>query len=231
MDSHVQQPTRILAIRHGETDWNVERRIQGQTDIPLNDLGRRQAARLEGAVAREGLSAVYSSDLQRAWETARAVARGAPAAGPLRVDVGLRERAFGVFEGCTYSEIEQRWPEAAARWGRREPDFCAAGGETLQAFYDRCVRTAERLAEAHAGQTIALVAHGGVLDCLYRAATRTDIQAPRTWRVDNAAIHRLTHETEGLVLLAWGDGAHLDGLKTARDDTDSAVPDRLAPGA
>ncbi len=204
----MQQVTRILAIRHGETDWNVDTRIQGQLDIPLNDTGRWQAHRLALAVAEEGIDAIYASDLLRAFETAESVARGAGCG--IHVDTGLRERGFGIFEGLTFKEIEQRWPEQSERWRRRDPDFGPEGGERLRDFYDRCVSTAERLAAAHPGQTIALVAHGGVMDCLYRAATRVALQAPRTWELGNASINRLLYTPQGLTLVGWSDTYHLE---------------------
>jgi probable phosphoglycerate mutase len=200
--------TRVLVIRHGETDWNVAARIQGLTDIPLNALGRQQAARLARALADETLHAVYTSDLQRARDTAAALAQACGA--PLREDTGLRERHFGHFEGATFEEIAQRWPEDALRWRQRDPDFGPTGGEALQAFFDRSVAAAYRLAAAHAGQTIALVAHGGVLDCLYRAATRLELQAPRTWQVGNATVNRLLWTPEGFTLVGWNDTTHLE---------------------
>lgn len=202
--------TRVLAIRHGETDWNVATRIQGLTDIPLNERGRQQASRLAQALAGETLHAIYTSDLQRARDTAAAVAQSCGA--PLREDTGLRERHFGDFEGATFEEIAQRWPEDALRWRRRDPDFGPTGGEVLQDFFDRSVAAAHRLAAAHTGQTIALVAHGGVLDCLYRAATRLELQAPRTWQVGNATVNRLLWTPEGFTLVGWNDDAHLQGL-------------------
>lgn len=205
--------THVWAIRHGQTDWNVATRIQGQTDIPLNERGRQQAARLAQAVAQEPLHAVYTSDLLRARDTAAPLAQACGA--PLLNDIALRERHFGAFEGATFEEIEQRWPEEALRWRRRDPDFGPAGGEALQAFYDRSVAAALRLAAAHPGQTIALVAHGGVLDCLYRAATRLDLQAPRTWQVGNATVNRLLWTPEGFTLVGWNDSTHLGALDDA----------------
>ncbi|PPE66684.1 histidine phosphatase family protein [Caldimonas caldifontis] len=204
------QPTRILAIRHGETAWNVDTRIQGHLDIPLNDTGRRQAQRLAAALADEPLHAVYSSDLSRAHQTATALA-GAIGL-PVRAVPGLRERAFGHFEGRTFREIEAQWPDQAQRWRQRDPDFCPAGGESLTSFYARVIEQAQTLATAHAGQTIALVAHGGVLDCLYRAATRVDLKAPRTWELANASINRLLHTPEGFTLVGWADTQHLQDL-------------------
>ncbi|MCK6425083.1 MAG: histidine phosphatase family protein [Burkholderiaceae bacterium] len=208
--------TRILAIRHGETAWNVDTRIQGQLDIGLNAVGHRQAERVARHLAEEGLAAVYSSDLQRAHDTARALVR--QTAVPLRTDAGLRERRFGVFEGKTFAEIDAEHPELALRWKRREPDFGAPGGETLAEFYTRCVGTAARLAEVHVGQTIALVTHGGVLDCLYRAATRIELNAPRTWQIGNTSINRLLWTADGFTLVGWGDTQHLQNLDESLDE-------------
>jgi probable phosphoglycerate mutase len=205
-----QQITRVLAIRHGETAWNVDTRIQGQLDIPLNETGRWQAQRLSVALAEETIDAVYSSDLLRALQTAQAVAAGNGRG--LATDTGLRERGFGEFEGMTFKEIEQRWPEQSERWRKRDPAFGPAGGETLLDFYTRSVATVTRLASAHPGQTIAVVAHGGVMDCLYRAATRLDLQAPRSWQLGNASINRLLYTPQGFTLVGWSDTYHLEGV-------------------
>jgi probable phosphoglycerate mutase len=201
--------TRILLIRHGQTDWNLEARLQGHTDVPLNAAGQEQARRLRRALLGESLEAVYTSDLQRALQTAQAVAEATGA--PLRPEPALRERGFGAFEGQAMAELQALWPAEWQRWQAREPGFAAPGGETLQDFYDRCVGAAARLAAAHAGGAIALVAHGGVLDCLYRAATRQPLDAPRTWRLGNAALNRLLHSPEGFTLVGWDDDSHLAG--------------------
>jgi len=200
--------TRIIAIRHGETAWNVQTRVQGQLDVPLNERGRWQAQRLRFALVDESPAAVYSSDLRRASETAAPVASTTGA--PVYHDSGLRERSFGIFEGCTFKEIEQRWPEQSQRWRQRDPDFGPEGGETLREFYARCVGAATRLAAAHAGQTIALVAHGGVMDCLYRAAARVSLTAARTWQLGNASINRLLFTPAGFTLVGWSDRLHLE---------------------
>ncbi|MDH3209169.1 MAG: histidine phosphatase family protein [Burkholderiaceae bacterium] len=205
----MQQITRIFAIRHGETDWNVDTRVQGQRDIALNDTGRWQARQLSLAVAQEGIDAVYASDLQRALDTALSVAAGAGLT--VVTDIGLRERHFGEFEGYTSNEIEQRWPGKAQRWRQRDPDFSPQGGESLRQLLERSVNTATRLASAHFGQTIALVAHGGVIDSLYRAAMHIDLQMPRTWQLGNASINRLIYTPQGFNLLSWSDTQHLEG--------------------
>lgn len=199
--------TRILAVRHGETAWNADTRLQGQTDISLNATGQEQARRLAEALAGEDIDAIIASDLVRARDTAQAVADRQGMT--LATDAGLRERSFGIFEGHTYAEVERLWPEESARWRRREPEFGAEGGETLQGFYDRCVATATQLAETHPGRTLLLVTHGGVLDCLYRAASRIPLNAPRTWELANTGVNRLLYTPQGFTLVGWGDVQHL----------------------
>lgn len=205
----MREPTLLFALRHGQTAWNAELRIQGQLDVPLNDTGHWQAARLAEALADAGIAAVYTSDLQRARATAEPLALAAGV--PLVADVRLRERGFGQFEGHTYADIEARWPQAAARWRRREAGAGPEGGETLEAFYARSVAAVCHIAAAHPGQTIAVVAHGGVLDCLYRAAVGVALEAPRSWQLGNATINRLLYNGERLSLVGWSDEGHLDG--------------------
>lgn len=207
------EPTRVFALRHGETDWNAELRLQGQLDVPLNANGRRQAERLAEALADAGIEVLIASDLARARETAAPLA--ARLGLPVELDPGLRERGFGVFEGLTHAEIEARWPEQALRWRRREPGDGPAGGEALEAFHARCIASATAQAVRHAGRTIALFAHGGVLDCLYRAAVGVDLQAPRSWQLGNAAVNRLLWHGSGFSLVGWNDTAHLDEPEVA----------------
>lgn len=203
------EPTRICLLRHGQTAWNAHQRIQGHTDIALDATGRWQAERLADALADEGLQALYSSDLQRACQTAAPLAARTGLA--LQTEAGLRERSFGSFEGLLYAEIESRWPADAQRWRRRDPDFEPGGGEALTTFSARCVRTVQALAARHTGQAIAIVAHGGVLDCIHREATHAGLQAARSWQLDNATINRLLWSPQGLVIVGWNDARHLEG--------------------
>ncbi len=200
--------TRIIAIRHGETAWNVDTRIQGQLDIPLNATGRWQAQRLGEALVGEPITAVYSSDLWRAYETALSVA-GAVGL-PITTAEGLRERGFGVFQGRTFAEIEAELPEQALLWRKRDPAFAPEGGECLNDFRDRVLACVGALAAQHPGELIAVVAHGGVMDVLYRAATGQGLQAPRTWALGNAAINRLLWTPQGFTLVGWADTQHLE---------------------
>ena len=201
--------TRIIAVRHGETPWNVDARIQGQLDIQLNDTGRWQARRVGHALSSEQIAAIYSSDLGRAHETARAIADAAGI--PVVAHQGLRERRFGVFEGKTFDEIHQTWPEHAQNWKRRIPEWAPPeGGESLLQLRERVARTVSDLASKHRGEQIAVVAHGGVLDTLYRIATGQEVNSPRTWQLPNGAINRLLWTPEGFTLVGWSDTQHLD---------------------
>ena len=201
--------TRILALRHGETTWNQDKRLQGQLDIPLNERGHWQAARAAAALRDEAIAAVYSSDLARAHQTAHAIA--AALALEVRTHSGLRERHFGAFQGKTWTELEVEEPEATLAWRTRVPDFAPGGdGETLLQLRERIETTFNGIAARHPGEQIVIVAHGGVLDMVYRLATGLELQAPRTWTVENAAINRLLWTPEGLSLVGWADANHLE---------------------
>ncbi|MDO5694026.1 MAG: histidine phosphatase family protein [Pseudomonadota bacterium] len=206
------EPTRILAIRHGETAWNVGARVQGHLDIPLNGTGHAQAARL-GRALREHLpiDAIHSSDLTRARQTAQAVADATGA--PLEVDAALRERCFGNLQGRTFDEVRASAPEDAESWRRRDPAWTppGVGGESLLQFRERVLHSVQTLAAGNMGRHIVIVTHGGVLDVLYRAATGLDLQDARTWQIGNAAVNRLLWTPDiGLTLVGWADTTHLE---------------------
>ena len=209
--------TRIIAIRHGETAWNVETRLQGHLDISLNTRGQWQAAQVAQTLADEDIDVIYASDLLRAWQTAKAVAKSTAA--PLHAHQGLRERGFGSFQGKTYAEIEQQYPQESSRWRSRDPHWQPPGGESLTAMRTRILNTVDSLAQPHAGGQIVLVAHGGVMDILYRLATGQELQAPRSWHLGNAAINRLLWTPDGLTLVGWGDVRHLEQEEATLDES------------
>lgn len=206
-------PTDILLIRHGETAWNAERRLQGHLDIPLNDEGERQAALLAGALATAPIDAIVASDLRRARQTAQAVADRRGLA--LAIEPALRERGYGGFEGLLYSEIEERFPREFAAWQARDVDAQLPPGrnvgESFRTFYGRATGAILALAAAHPGKTIALVAHGGVLECAYRLAQGLPLETPRDFKVYNASINRFRFDpVDGSLLLrSWGEVDHL----------------------
>ena len=158
-------PTRLLLARHGETDWNRVGRWQGHADPPLNETGRRQAAGLADRLAGDGIAAVYSSDLARARETARTVAHR------LRLgvveDPALREIDVGSWSGLTRAQVAERFPEGYARWLEGE---IGHDGETREQLAGRVVGAARTIAGRHAGETVLVVTHGGVIRALRRHA-------------------------------------------------------------
>lgn len=204
--------TRIILIRHGETAWNAERRLQGHIDIALNARGERQAQALASALTGERFDAIVSSDLLRANQTAMAIARKHDL--PVRMDPALRERCYGAFEGLLYAEIEQRYPAEFAAWQARDVDSAVPDGErkaeTFRQFFHRSTGAMRAWADEFPGGTLALVAHGGVLECAYRSALGLSLETPRNFKVMNASINRFTVQDGMLALNSWGEVAHLE---------------------
>ena len=211
--------TEIILIRHGETAWNAIKKLQGHRDIPLNAVGTLQAKALAAALRHEKLDAIISSDLQRALQTAGEIARLQGLS--THVDAGLRERCFGGFEGMLYSELPLRFPSEYTIWRARDPDanfppsVTDVGyiGESIRQFHQRCMTTIAHYANQYEGKKIAFVAHGGVLECAYRAAKNLPLNAEREITIYNASINRFSFAGDVIKLIQWGDVSHL------RDDT------------
>jgi probable phosphoglycerate mutase len=205
----VPRPTRLCIVRHGETAWNAEHRVQGQLDVPLNATGQAQALAASRVLVRETFDAIYSSDLSRAQQTA------APTADffsmTLILEKDLRERHYGIFERLTYAEVRQKFPEDYARFEARDPEFAFRTGERLKDFYARSIAVLQRIAEAHRGKSILVFTHGGVLDMLYRHVAGLPVSAPREFGIPNAGLNRLEVAASGWQIRAWADTAHLDG--------------------
>jgi probable phosphoglycerate mutase len=210
--------TDIWFIRHGETDWNAAHRMQGRIDIPLNAEGHVQAAALVPLLVqshREApFAALYATPLTRSQQTAAPVA--AATGLPVGIVADLQERAFGIIEGEPYATVRDgigRTPELTAvaqALHARDPHYLpppgeSGEGETLQHFYDRVVRGAQSLAAQHPGAKVAIVVHGGVLDCLWRWAHNIDLKPHRTWSTVNASINVLRVADDGAAqVAAWG---------------------------
>ena len=205
----------VFAVRHGETAWNVEGRIQGTADSALTDRGVAQARAVARRLARERLDAIYSSDLGRARDTALHLA--AEARLEVRLDAGLRERAYGVLEGKTWDEIVAGDAESVRRL-REDPDWVVPGGESLAQFHERVTSALERILGRAHGSAIAVVTHGGVLGILYRVANGLSLRAPRTYTVVNAGVNHLRHAAGRWNVVLWGDAEHLasDGAEDGR---------------
>jgi len=205
----------LIVIRHGETAWNAEHRIQGRLDVPLSATGIWQTGRLAQRLAGEKIDAIYASDLARAWMTGVPLAdmRGLA----MIPEPRLRERAFGVFEGRTLDEIAAEQPDLLAAWRARDVHWRMPDGESGIEFIARVLEAVHEIAAAHPGRTVALVTHGGVLDVIYRHARALPWDAPRDHMMLNAGINRLQAETQPLRLriVEWADVSHLD---SARDE-------------
>lgn len=201
--------TRLCIIRHGETAWNAEHRVQGQLDVPLNAAGLAQADAVARALRQEAFDAIYSSDLSRAVQTAQ------PLASILALKIlrheDLRERHYGVFQKLTYAEVKVRYPEDYARFEARDPDFAFRTGESLRDFSARSVEAISRIERANEGKNIAVFTHGGVLDKLYRFVTGLPLSAPREFGIPNCGINRLARNGGAWRIESWADVAHLEG--------------------
>jgi 2,3-bisphosphoglycerate-dependent phosphoglycerate mutase len=172
--------TTLLLARHGETDWNRELRIQGSSDIELNELGRRQAQALAQELTDVDLDAIYSSDLSRARQTAEAVA--ATHALEVKFDPRLRERSFGSWEGLTREDI------AMFQEGSRHD------GESDDEVRARVLEAIEEIARSHPGEQVLVVSHGGALNTLWHHALGVRVE-----RWENCAVYKLAVRDDGYV--------------------------------
>jgi 2,3-bisphosphoglycerate-dependent phosphoglycerate mutase len=201
--------TRMCMVRHGETAWNAEGRVQGQLDIPLNATGFAQARAVADALAGGSFSAIYASDLVRVRQTAE------PAAARLGIEVrlepALRERHYGMFERLTYVEVKQRYPAEYARFRDKDLDFDFVTGESLAAFAARALACVGALVERHAGESILVFTHGGVLEMVYRHATGRGLSSRRDFEIPNAALNHVEVSGGAWRVLAWADISHLEG--------------------
>lgn len=203
----------LCLIRHGETAWNAEGRVQGQLDVPLSEIGRGQARAVARALAGESFDAVYASDLARVRQTAQPLAEQLRK--DVRLDARLRERHYGVFQGLTYADAKEKIPDGYVRFRAKDPDYAFETGESLSQFNERALAVLSFLAEKHQGQSIVVFTHGGVLEMAYRFATARGLSTQRDFEIPNAALNRVEIGMAGWKVLAWADIRH---LSVALDD-------------
>ena len=205
--------TRFIVVRHGETHWNVETRIQGQKDSELTAAGVAQAEAIGKRLARERFDALVASDMGRAMRTAERIAAQCGLA--VVPEPRLRERSFGQGEGLTYAEVDARWPGVFSRSANTDPDAAIPGGETRRQFHERIRAAFEALARAHAGRRVAVVTHGGVLAVLYRIVHGIPLAHAHKVAISNASYngvvydHAAAGDAGAWALEAWDDIAHL----------------------
>jgi broad specificity phosphatase PhoE len=198
--------TELYLVRHGETDWNAARRIQGRTDIPLNDAGRGQARQAAELLARRSWHGVYTSPLERAHETASIIAERLGLGAVVDVDA-LVERDYGEAEGMGFDEIEALYPE-----GVRAP-----GQETREAVAARVVPALLELAERHPGERLVIVSHGGAI----RSVLQTAEPGTQHPRITNASVHSFRVEDGALRLIAFDDPIEEESLLPESADLDA----------
>jgi probable phosphoglycerate mutase len=201
------QSTTLCLVRHGETAWNAEGRVQGQLDIPLNATGLAQARAVASVLKNESFASIYSSDLIRTQQTAQPVADLQKK--KIILDKNLRERDYGAFQGMTYTEASVRIPEGYARFKAKDPAYDFGSGESLSRFNERALACIRDLAEKHSGESLLVVTHGGVLEMVYRHATGRGLSTPRDFEIPNAAINRVEISTAGWRVESWADIGHL----------------------
>lgn len=214
----MNRPVALCLVRHGETEWNAEGRIQGQHDVPLSAVGHKQAEALAGALAHEAFDAIYSSDLLRVRQTAEPVARRLGL--KVHPEPGLRERHYGKFQLILYREARERYPEEFAQLASRSDlDFDFGGtGESLRTFAERVGATLKGIVARHGGQRVLVLAHGGVLDVAHRLVHGRTMDARREWELPNAGINWIEAHGELWTVKAWGVTTHLPSvLKTLSD--------------
>ena len=204
--------TRFCLVRHGETDWNVERRLQGHTDIDLNQQGMAQAEQMAKALKAINLKfdVLYTSDLLRAANTAKAVEEtfGVNAI----PDEALRERHLGALQGLTTADASALKPTLWEIHLSRNLDHSLEGGESILEFSHRIHGVLEKIRLQHLGKTILLVSHGGTLDMIYRLASNQALEAERAVNVPNASLNWISHDGSSWSVDNWADTSHLRGL-------------------
>ena len=204
--------TRFCLVRHGETDWNAERRLQGHTDIDLNARGLAQAEQMARAIKKINLAfdVLYTSDLQRAAKTAKAIEQLFSTSAI--TNAGLRERHLGALQGLTTDEAPQLEPDLWRSHLSRNVTEELRGGESIQQFADRINTALEKIREQHLGKTVLLVSHGGALDMMYRIASNQPLDAAKAVAVPNASLNWISHDGQSWKVDGWADTSHLENL-------------------
>lgn len=218
---------RLLLVRHGETAWNASGRFQGQTDIPLNSVGRQQATIVADRLASESIDVIYSSDLVRAYETAQTIA--APLGLDVKPDPRLREINYGEWQGLTHTQISERFPEQFVRWNADPFMYAPASGETVAQAAARLQAVLADLPRNHPDQTVLLVAHGGPIRILVCLLLKKSLH--EFWQLNvggNTALTEFVRYRDlGLRMTAYNDTSHLGIQETGHKKQDAVQQRRI----
>lgn len=203
----------LYIVRHGQTDYNIIRRIQGQSNSQLTDLGRQQANLLAKRLERIAFNAIYASDLDRAMDTAKTIRPQ----GDFILDKRLRERAFGQWQGLNYMEIKKEFPELIRRYESYDPSFAPPGGESWLQMRERAKSFIDDVAVRHANdEAVLAVSHGGLIKAVMAVVCDPELKLPLlpVSPVDNTAIAKFALLNGKWRMCVWNDTAHLEVLGT-----------------
>lgn len=209
--------TRILFIRHGETVFNIEGKIQGNLDSPLTEIGQRQARAVAHRLRHTPPAHIYTSDLGRALATAQLIAQAIHC--PLATDERLRERNMGIFQGLTFDEIARRYPDESGRLKTATVDYIPTGGESADQTRQRAWTALNEFADRHPGQEIAVISHGAVIAAVIRHILGMPYEVRRSFKIFNAGINVLTRKNNHWAVETLGDICHLNHLHTGDEIT------------
>jgi probable phosphoglycerate mutase len=209
--------TKMIVVRHGETEWNIKGIRQGHLDSRLTAKGLAQAKALGARLEREKFTALYSSDLGRAVDTAREIAKFT--GHPIIADARLRERHLGIFQGLNAEEISAKYPDERRLMRSEGPGYVIPGGESMVQQVERNIACLNDLAAKHRGEQIVVVTHGGVVSGFFRHTLEISLEAPRRFEFVNAGVNVFAREDDNWMLLTWGDISHLEpGAASEGDD-------------
>ncbi len=220
---------KLILVRHGQTDYNFQRRYQGQTDNPLNETGLGQAEAVRRHLATFKFDAAYASNLIRAQRTAEIILQDHPSGltpTPLPL---LREASGGQFEGLTWEEITAHFPEEAALWQANKIWHSPPGGETMTELVERVRQALDQIVTEQPGEdrNVLVVAHGGIFGILLCYLMGMDLNRIWQWRIDTCSVTILDLYKEGAILSLFNDTAHLDPAHLEkREPTPTALDER-----
>jgi 2,3-bisphosphoglycerate-dependent phosphoglycerate mutase len=206
--------TKFTIVRHGESKWNVEGKLQGHLDSGLTESGIAQAKATGKRLVGQRFNALYSSDLGRAMQTAEIIGRYIGL--PVSVDQRLREINLGIFEGLTGKEVETLYPQELWQYLLSGPDFVIPGGESARQYFDRTIGYLEDIAQVQSGNSLLVVTHLSVLESLLRRALGIPLEEPRHYSLSNASLNVFFYENKSWILGTWGDAAHLAEIQQQR---------------
>ena len=207
---------RLILVRHGQTDWNQENRVQGFSDIGLNEVGRNQAERLARALKLEGIEAIYSSPLKRTLETARAISRFHQV--KVETDDGLKELNTGELEGLTSGELRSRYGEFMKEWMRDATAVRMPGGESLTELQDRAWASIHRIKDKYPNGAVIVVSHNFAILSIICKALGFPLSGFRKLKQDEAAVNIIELGERGATLALFNDTCHLKTQPEYRSD-------------